>query len=82
MIWQILFICVDTSRQALPEEVNGELYHFVTPDQIEQDILQNQFIEYGQHEGNWYGTKFSSIREVINSGRMCVIDLNPQVGTY
>jgi guanylate kinase len=69
----------DTSRQAGEDEVNGEQYNFITVDQMEQDITNNKFIEYGQHDGNWYGTQLDSIREIINSGRMCVIDLNPQV---
>jgi guanylate kinase len=35
-------------------------------------------MEYGQFDGCYYGTKFETIREVIRSSRMCILDISPQ----
>ena len=40
----------------------------------------NKFLEVGEFEGNIYGTKFDSIRKVIKEKKLCILDLNPQVG--
>jgi len=45
-----------------------------------KDIANNQFIEYGQFDGSYYGTKFETIRQCIRSSRMCILDISPQVG--
>ncbi|KAF5394978.1 hypothetical protein PHET_09101, partial [Paragonimus heterotremus] len=29
---------------------------------------------FGEYEGHYYGTKLDSIREVVNSGRTCLLD--------
>ena len=34
-------------------------------------------LEYGEYQGDLYGTKLDSVREVIDSGRMCVLDCSP-----
>ena len=62
-----------------PNEVDGVDYHFMDPDDMQEEILENRFLENGVFEDNHYGTKFDSIRKVIQSGRMCVLDINPQV---
>ena len=46
---------------------------------MEHEILNHQFLEYGEFASNLYGTTFDSIREVNEKGRMCVLDVNPQV---
>lgn len=43
------------------------------------DISQNRFLEYGRHEGDMYGTKLDTVRDVINSGLMAVLDVEPPV---
>ena len=44
---------------------------------MELDIHDNQFLEYGEHNGNLYGTHLDSIRNVIKEGKMCVLDCSP-----
>lgn len=34
-------------------------------------------LEYGEHNGNVYGTHLDSIRSVIQQGKMCVLDCAP-----
>ena len=43
------------------------------------DIKEDAFLEYGEFNGNIYGTKLETIHSVIHSGKMCVLDVNPTV---
>jgi hypothetical protein len=38
---------------------------------MEQEIAENNFLEYGDHNGNLYGTHLDSIRSVIKEGVLC-----------
>lgn len=38
-----------------------------------------RFLEHGEYDGNLYGTKIESIHEVVDTGRSCILDVNPQV---
>lgn len=46
---------------------------------MENDIRHHKYLEYGEHKGHIYGTTLDSIREVINEGKMCVLDCSPAV---
>ncbi|KAM4691590.1 MAGUK p55 subfamily member 2 isoform 1-T1 [Rhinophrynus dorsalis] len=67
-----------TSRKRKEGEWDGQSYSFVTRTEMEQDIKAGRYLEHGEYEGNLYGTKISSIQEVVASGKMCVLDVNPQ----
>lgn len=67
-----------TSRKRKEGEWDGQSYSFVSRTEMEQDIKAGRYLEHGEYEGNLYGTKISSIQEVVASGKMCVLDVNPQ----
>lgn len=46
---------------------------------MEADIRAGRYLEHGEYEGNLYGTRIDSIRRVVASGKVCVLDVNPQV---
>jgi MAGUK p55 subfamily protein 5 len=73
------FSLTDTSRPIKDDELNGKDYHFVERHVFESDIQEHKFVEYGEYEKNFYGTSLEAIREVVNSGKMCVLNLYPQV---
>lgn len=75
----ILFCHSVTSRSRREDERDGQTYQFVTRIDMEMDVKLGCFLEHGEYEGNLYGTKISSIHEVVNSGRTCILDVNPQV---
>lgn len=66
-----------TSRVQRPEEDNGFRYWFVDREDMELSIRRHELLEYGEHQGDLYGTKLDSIREIIASGRICVLDCSP-----
>lgn len=73
-------ICdTDTSRPQRDYEDNGKCYWFVDRETMENDIRHHKYLEYGEHKGHIYGTTLDSIREVINEGKMCVLDCSPAV---
>ncbi|XP_049282114.1 protein PALS2 isoform X1 [Anopheles funestus] len=66
-----------TSRQPRPLEESGKAYWFSDREDMEEEIRENKFLEFGDHNGNLYGTHLDSIRDVIRQGKMCVLDCSP-----
>ncbi|XP_014480743.1 PREDICTED: MAGUK p55 subfamily member 5-A isoform X6 [Dinoponera quadriceps] len=67
-----------TSRPKKDSEVDGQDYHFISRSQFESDILGRKFVEHGEYEKAYYGTSVEAIRTVVNSGKICVLNLHPQ----
>ncbi|XP_066258084.1 protein PALS1 isoform X3 [Euwallacea similis] len=67
-----------TSRARKDNEIDGQDYHFITRAQFEADILSRKFVEHGEYEKAYYGTSIDAIRSVVNSGKICVLNLHPQ----
>lgn len=70
--------CVPHTTRARREyEIDGQDYHFVSSrEQMEQDIKNHMFIEAGQYNDNLYGTSVSSVREVAECGKHCILDVS------
>ncbi|XP_073825658.1 MAGUK p55 subfamily member vari isoform X1 [Musca autumnalis] len=71
------YVIPHTTRPKRALEENGVSYWFVDREWMEQEIKENNFLEYGEHNGNLYGTHIQTIKDVISSGRMCVLDCAP-----
>ncbi|XP_041430342.1 MAGUK p55 subfamily member 5 [Xenopus laevis] len=67
-----------TTRSRRENEVAGRDYHFVSRQTFDADISSGKFIESGEFEKNLYGTSVDSIRQVINSGKICLLCLHTQ----
>jgi PREDICTED: similar to membrane protein, palmitoylated 3 (MAGUK p55 subfamily member 6) len=68
-----------TSRPIKENEQDGKVYHFVKREIMEADINNQKYLEWGEYDGYLYGTKLDSIRSIIRSGKMAILDCNPQV---
>ncbi|XP_078701861.1 protein PALS2-like isoform X16 [Branchiostoma floridae x Branchiostoma belcheri] len=68
----------DTSRAPREGEEDGKGYYFADKSAMQQDIRDHKYLESGEYEGNLYGTKLDSVRNVMRSGKMCILDVNPQ----
>ncbi|XP_066143257.1 protein PALS2 isoform X4 [Euwallacea fornicatus] len=66
-----------TTRPQRVLEENGQTYWFTDREQMEEDIKNNRFLEYGEYNGHLYGTHLDSIREIIKQGKMCILDCSP-----
>ncbi|XP_030748146.1 MAGUK p55 subfamily member 6 isoform X2 [Sitophilus oryzae] len=66
-----------TSRPQRVLEENGQTYWFIDREEMEEEIKNNKFLEYGEYNGHLYGTHLDSIRDVIKQGKMCILDCSP-----
>ncbi|XP_011497990.1 PREDICTED: MAGUK p55 subfamily member 7 isoform X3 [Ceratosolen solmsi marchali] len=62
-----------TSRSPRPGEVDGKEYFFVSRAQMEEDISNGKFIEYGEYKGNLYGTSAESVTSLVNASYVCIL---------
>ncbi|KAK1794380.1 hypothetical protein P4O66_011265, partial [Electrophorus voltai] len=67
-----------TSRKPKVNEKEGQMYLFMSRGEMEADIRSGRYLEHGEYDGNLYGTKINSIHEVVDSGKICILDVNPQ----
>ncbi|XP_076459191.1 MAGUK p55 subfamily member 7-like [Babylonia areolata] len=62
-----------TSREKKDFEEDGKEYRFLSRDEMEEGIVSQRFVEYGEYRGHLYGTSLESIKEVITSGKVCLL---------
>ena len=67
-----------TSRAQKENEVPDRDYHFVSSAEFKFDIENDKFIEHGEFEKNLYGTSLNAVRQVINQGKICILNLHPE----
>lgn len=68
-----------TTRPPRKDEIDGKHYYFVSNDAMLADIQANEYLEYGTHEECMYGTKLETIRNIHRTGKMAILDVEPQV---
>ncbi|XP_057674505.1 MAGUK p55 subfamily member 4 isoform X3 [Corythoichthys intestinalis] len=66
-----------TTRAPKAYEESGREYHFTSREVFNNMVHKSRFLEYGEYKGNLYGTSKEAVREVLNSGKICVIDIEP-----
>ena len=54
-----------TTRAPRAGEVHGREYYFLTKEDFLRRVQENDFLEYDEHFGNFYGTPKSFVREKI-----------------
>ncbi|WAR19303.1 MPP5-like protein [Mya arenaria] len=59
-------------------ELDGKDYHFVSRAEFQNDIHAGKFIEHGEFERSLYGTSVDAVRQVISSGKICVLNTDPE----
>ena len=57
-----------TSRSPRGTEENGKEYFFVSKEQFEDHIKKDDFLEYAEYNGNYYGTPKNKIEDYLNKG--------------
>lgn len=64
-----------TSRKPRVGEEEGVQYHFITKEEFEEKIKNNEFYEYDLHHDNYYGTSRKLMNGKIASGKIIVKDI-------
>ncbi|XP_047138138.1 guanylate kinase isoform X3 [Hydra vulgaris] len=67
-----------TTRAPRPNEIDGKDYHFTTLEAINQKIEAGEFIESATFSGNKYGTSKKAVHDVLETGKICILDIDSQ----
>jgi len=64
-----------TTRAPRAGEVDGEAYHFLSPDEFERLVQEGEFLEHAVYNGRRYGTLVREVRRVTQGGRHVLLDI-------
>jgi len=67
-----------TTRTKRKGEVNGVDYHFLTKKQYQKKFKNNEFFEYAEVFGNYYGTLKKPVANMLKKGYDVVFDIDWQ----
>ena len=67
-----------TTRQPRGSEQDGREYFFITRKQFEEMIAEDQFLEYAEVFGNYYGTARSFLQKAFARGNDLILDIDVQ----
>uniref|UniRef100_A0A7N5JJL7 MAGUK p55 scaffold protein 4 n=1 Tax=Ailuropoda melanoleuca TaxID=9646 RepID=A0A7N5JJL7_AILME len=67
-----------TTRSKKSYEMDGREYHYVSKETFESLVYSHRMLEYGEYKGHLYGTSVDAVQTVLDEGKICVMDLEPQ----
>ncbi|MDA0911663.1 MAG: guanylate kinase [Proteobacteria bacterium] len=67
-----------TTRQARPQEIDGQHYHFVSHEIFEKMIAHDEFIEYAKVFDHYYGTSKASVNALTQEGLDVILEIDWQ----
>lgn len=67
-----------TTREPRPGELDGIHYHFMDVESFRKWIAMDQFLEYAEYVGNFYGTPKRYVDEAMEQGRDVILDIEIQ----
>lgn len=67
-----------TTRDIRKGEEEGINYFFISKEEFENKIYNNEFLEYAEVYGNYYGTPKANVMELINQGKDVLLEIDIQ----
>lgn len=67
-----------TTRQPRKNEIDGKDYFFVSEDEFKKAIDEDEFLEYANVYGNYYGTPKSEVMKRLDAGKDILLDIDVQ----
>jgi guanylate kinase len=74
----VYFSISATTRDPRPGEVDGVHYHFMDVDSFREKIANDEFLEYAEYVGNFYGTPKKYVDAAMNRGQDVILDIEVQ----
>ncbi len=74
----LMFSISYTTRRPRGTEVEGQHYRFISREQFEEMIARNEFLEWAEVFGNYYGTHRGILEEARAQGKDLVLDIDVQ----
>ena len=67
-----------TTRDPRPGEVDGVHYHFIPAEEFHRMVEEDEFLEYAEYVGNFYGTPKKYVDEAMEQGKDVILDIEIQ----
>ena len=67
-----------TTRSPRPGEMHGREYYFLSPEEFEQRLQNNEFLEYAGIFAKRYGTLKSEVFSAVEAGEHVLLDIDVQ----
>lgn len=67
-----------TTRDPRVGEENGVDYLFVTKEAFQKDISADNFLEWAEVHGNYYGTSLTPIKKALEENKLVIFDIDVQ----
>ena len=67
-----------TTRGPREGEVDGKDYFFISRQEFERRVKNNEFLEYAEFAGNCYGTPRAYVEKLLDSGMNVVLEIDVQ----
>ena len=64
-----------TTRGMRPGEVNGREYYFVSREEFDQNIKNDNLLEWAEFVGNRYGTPRDKVEQMRNEGKNVMLEI-------
>lgn len=64
-----------TTRAKRDKETDGVEYYFVTPEEFQRNIDNDNFLEWAEFVGNRYGTPKDKVEELRNQGKNVFLEI-------
>lgn len=74
----VYFSVSATTRAPRPGEEGGVHYHFMDANSFRQRIAADEFLEYAEYVGNFYGTPKKYVDEAMEQGKDVILDIEVQ----
>ena len=74
----LMFSISYTTRAPRGQEVEGESYHFISRAEFEERLGRDEFLEYAEVFGNYYGTHRGVLERAQQQGADVVLDIDVQ----
>lgn len=64
-----------TTRKPRPVEINGADYLFVSEEEFKKAVLNDEFLEWAEYSGNYYGTNKKIVLDKLNNGINVILEI-------
>jgi len=65
-----------TTREKRPQEKEGKDYFFLSKDEFSENVQNDNFLEYEEVHGDYYGTLKNRVEELVNRGKTVIFDID------
>ena len=69
-----------TTRNPRSNETDKAEYEFINIEEFKRMVAENEFAEWANVHGNFYGTKKETLRNALNNGKNILLEIDVQGG--